>query len=282
VRNLPQSRRGRHRSNSDLNLHGAVYQGSVSGRFGNRKPPSSSYATLSPCFDYSADLGVFFGGNFWDGRATGWNLGSPAAEQAQGPFLNPVEQAVPDSTELVSRVCGSDYGDLFRKCTERARARTRSRVTLRWPLSIAAFEGSKEMNPFSSKYDLSLAGKATLEPLEQQALRCSTTAASAPVATSTMPPPPRPSPTSLSTTWEFLRILRIHSTAWTNLGRWQAVQPSRIQLGGSGLGGFLARWSRIPRGGRCLTSRRPCTTCLMPQSPRWFRTPRQAPGTDSA
>jgi cytochrome c peroxidase len=156
--------------NSDLNLHGAVYQGSVSGRFGNRKPPSSSYATLSPCFDYSADLGVFFGGNFWDGRATGWNLGSPAAEQAQGPFLNPVEQAVPDSTELVSRVCGSDYGDLFRQVHGASACQNAEQGYAALALSIAAFEGSKEMNPFSSKYDLSLAGKATLEPLEQQGL----------------------------------------------------------------------------------------------------------------
>jgi cytochrome c peroxidase len=29
---------------------------------------------------------------FWDGRATGWTLGDPLAEQAQGPFLNPLEQ----------------------------------------------------------------------------------------------------------------------------------------------------------------------------------------------
>ena len=39
--------------------------------------------------------GLFVGGNFWDGRATGEILGSPAAEQAKGPFLNPVEQALP-------------------------------------------------------------------------------------------------------------------------------------------------------------------------------------------
>jgi cytochrome c peroxidase len=29
---------------------------------------------------------------FWDGRATGWTLGDPLAEKAQGPFLNPLEQ----------------------------------------------------------------------------------------------------------------------------------------------------------------------------------------------
>lgn len=34
---------------------------------------------------------------FWDGRATGWTLGDPLAEQAQGPFLNPLEQAIPNA-----------------------------------------------------------------------------------------------------------------------------------------------------------------------------------------
>jgi cytochrome c peroxidase len=35
---------------------------------------------------------LFEGGNFRDGRPTGEKLGNPAADQAQGPFLNPVEQ----------------------------------------------------------------------------------------------------------------------------------------------------------------------------------------------
>src|SRR5512143_1684791 len=31
-----------------INRAGAVYEGSVFGRFGNRKPPATSYATLAP------------------------------------------------------------------------------------------------------------------------------------------------------------------------------------------------------------------------------------------
>ena len=34
---------------------------------------------------------TWIGGMFWDGRATGWSLGSPLADQARGPFLNPIE-----------------------------------------------------------------------------------------------------------------------------------------------------------------------------------------------
>ena len=79
---------------SAVNAAGSVYEGSIAGRFGDRKPPTSAYATPSPVF--FNDKGTFTGGNFWDGRATGEILGNPAADQALGPFLNPVEQALPD------------------------------------------------------------------------------------------------------------------------------------------------------------------------------------------
>ena len=35
---------------SDLNAAGTVYEGSIPGAFGDRKPPSSAYATQSPIF----------------------------------------------------------------------------------------------------------------------------------------------------------------------------------------------------------------------------------------
>ena len=88
--------------------HGAVYEGSIPGRFGDRKPPSAAYATLSPIL-YQDKKGLWIGGNFWDGRATGAVLGNPAADQALGPFLNPAEQALPDSACVVYRVCAASY-----------------------------------------------------------------------------------------------------------------------------------------------------------------------------
>jgi cytochrome c peroxidase len=96
---------------SHINAAGAVYEGSIAGRFGDRKPPSSAYSTLSPVFHLSRRArGLFVGGSFWDGRATGERLRSPAAEQAQGPFLNPVEQALPDAACVVYRIREeSDY-----------------------------------------------------------------------------------------------------------------------------------------------------------------------------
>ena len=88
---------------SALNVDGAVYEGSISGRFGNRKPPSSAYATHSPILHYviKKKAALFIGGNFWDGRATGEKLGNPAADQAQGPFLNPPGAGTP----LVNGCC---------------------------------------------------------------------------------------------------------------------------------------------------------------------------------
>ncbi len=180
-----------------INAHGAVYEGSIRGEFGNRKPPSSAYATLAPIF--YADFGnrllgdndeelalepLFVGGNFWDGRATGWELGNPAADQAQGPFLNPVEQALPDAACVVYRVCEGRYGDLFKEVwnpavcqiswprnINRECRKTDGMVQLspqdrnkvdqaydRVALSVAAFEGSKESNAFTAKVDAHRAG----------------------------------------------------------------------------------------------------------------------------
>jgi cytochrome c peroxidase len=98
---------------STINAGGAVYEGSILGRFGNRRPPSSAYATPAPILHFviekKKDPPLFIGGNFWDGRATGEKLGNPAADQAQGPFLNPLEQALPDSACVVYRVCSATY-----------------------------------------------------------------------------------------------------------------------------------------------------------------------------
>src|SRR5512147_639445 len=53
---------------SSTNAHGAVYEGSVPGAFGARKPPSSAYATQSPILHLSGAKkhAVFTGGMFWD------------------------------------------------------------------------------------------------------------------------------------------------------------------------------------------------------------------------
>jgi cytochrome c peroxidase len=141
-----------------VNLKGAVYRGAEPLRFGNRKPPSSAYATFSPVFYFDEEAGEFVGGNFWDGRATGWRLGSPTAEQALGPYLNPVEHNMPSMVAVCQHIARSKIARLFIEvwgpgsldCSEAGAAVTYDRIAL----SIAAFEASQEKNPFSSKFDL--------------------------------------------------------------------------------------------------------------------------------
>ena len=139
------------------NVQGGVYRGAVPTRFGNRKPPSSAYATFAPVFHYDDIAGEFVGGNFWDGRATGEHLGNPAADQALGPFLNPVEQNMPSPQSVCEHVASARYAALFRQvwgpdaldCSPAGTAATYDRIGL----SIAAYEGSREVNAFSSRFD---------------------------------------------------------------------------------------------------------------------------------
>jgi cytochrome c peroxidase len=156
-------------SDSEINLHTAVYPGSIHTLFGNRKPPTAAYAGDSPNLYYDEAEEVWVGGMFWDGRATGEILGDPLAEQAQGPYLNPLEQALLDAQHLCLRVEEGDYTALFDEvwgegvleCVDNA-----DEVYIAIGRSVAAFERSSEVNPFTSKYDYYLAGEAELTELE--------------------------------------------------------------------------------------------------------------------
>lgn len=157
-----------------INLHGAVYRGADPKMFGNRKPPSAAYATFSPVFYHDAGEGVFVGGNFWDGRATGERLGSPAADQALGPFLNPVEHNNARKEDVLVQVAASSYsllweqvwGDPISYETEEDIERNYDRVGL----AIASYEASVEVSPFTSKYDYYLEGKVGLTEQEAHGL----------------------------------------------------------------------------------------------------------------
>jgi cytochrome c peroxidase len=153
-----------------INKHGAVYRGAVPQRFGNRKPPSAAYATLSPIFHYDAGEDLFVGGNFWDGRATGEVLGNPAADQALGPFLNPVEQNNTSKMAVLEQVAFSKYADLWENVWgEPVSYGTQAEIEKNYDrigLAIAAYEDSSEVNQFSSKYDYYLQGEVELTEQE--------------------------------------------------------------------------------------------------------------------
>jgi cytochrome c peroxidase len=184
---------------SALNETTGSYPGSVRTRFSNRVPQTHSYAALAPMLHYNPGQGDLVGGNFWDMRATGRRLGNPAAEQAEGPPTNPVEMALPDAACAVYRASQRPYRALFES------VRGVQAFGIRWPAdveavcdtpgpppdgrppvqldpadrgradttfdqmaqSIANYEVSADVTPFTSKFDAVQAGNATFTPQEQ-------------------------------------------------------------------------------------------------------------------
>ncbi|HSV85823.1 MAG TPA: cytochrome c peroxidase [Levilinea sp.] len=140
-----------------VNATTVVYLGALEDRFGGRKPPASAYAGHSPVLYYDEENEEWAGGMFWDGRATGWTYGDPLMEQAMGPFLNPLEQAMPNARLLCQRVSKADYAVEFLaiwgpdalNCAKDAQG-----AYERIGASVAAYERSHEVNPYSSKFDL--------------------------------------------------------------------------------------------------------------------------------
>lgn len=130
-----------------------VSEGINAGRFGDRNSPMSAYAMYAPIFHWDGGEGLFFGGQFWDGRATGLDLGDPLADQAVGPPLNPVEMANPDKATVIADVAASDYADLFEQVWGDGSLDDVETAYDQMGLSIAAFERTELFGQFSSKYD---------------------------------------------------------------------------------------------------------------------------------
>lgn len=140
---------------SAINAHGAVYPGSDPTLFGNRKPPSAAYAGDSSLLVYNSAQTAWFGGMFWDGRADGGVLGDPLAEQAKGPFLNPLEMGLSSAGELCSKVKAGTYAGLYEQVWGKDSLDC-SKAGLVYDnigISIAAYERSSEVNPYTSKFD---------------------------------------------------------------------------------------------------------------------------------
>jgi len=154
-----------------------IGEGAVAGVFGGRKPPSSSYATFSPILELK---GEYVGGLFWDGRATGAELGNPAAEQARGPFLADKEHnfnTVTGRRDLLMVIKNGSYYPLYKKVWGNdldmltADGDPASALVVKnynnVAFAIAAYEASSEVNQFSSKYDDVKAKKASFTAEEE-------------------------------------------------------------------------------------------------------------------
>jgi cytochrome c peroxidase len=183
-----------------VNLTMIAYPGSARYRAAKRTAQRYTYSHAFPVLSYNATQAAFFGGNFWDARATGYKLQAPDAEQAQGPPVDPLEMGFPDIACIAFRISSASYLPLFETvwgdsfninwpsntasicATPNGAAvfngsatpimlspddRTKaSNIYDHWGQSLSFLESSPDVSPFTSKFDAYLAGKYTLSSTE--------------------------------------------------------------------------------------------------------------------
>ena len=151
-----------------------IGEGAVIGAFGRRKPPTAAYATLVPVMDFDGES--FTGGLFWDGRATGLRLGSTAAEQALGPFLADKEQNHPGPASVLAKLKSNrSYLALWKAAFGASEIDLSNETAVlsnydKIGLAIDAYEGSSEVNQYSSKFDAFQAGRYTMNAQEAEGM----------------------------------------------------------------------------------------------------------------
>jgi cytochrome c peroxidase len=96
-----------------VNLTMIGYPGSYQFRAGKRNAQRYTYSPSFPVLNFNDAQAAFFGGNFWDSRATGYLLGSPDANQAQGPPVDTQEHALPDTACIAFRLQSAVYESFF-------------------------------------------------------------------------------------------------------------------------------------------------------------------------
>ncbi len=159
-----------------LNL--VVSEGSIPGLFGGRNAPSSAYAAFSPFFGWDGGAGLYVGGQFWDGRA------NTLKDQAKGPFLNPVEMAMPSQAAVLAAVADpmNPLSPVYQAQFQSVYGVDLVNLDLSNPILVGAvydmlaeaigdFEKSTELSAFTSKFDYVLAGMATFTKEERKGLK---------------------------------------------------------------------------------------------------------------
>ncbi len=190
---------------SELNQTTVAYPASVRYRFGSRRPKSYSYSPYSQIVHLDPNSHQFYGGNFWDQRATAWKLQNPSSQQAEEPPVDALELGLSDSACVVYRLSQASYLFLFKDvwgiditaikfpsnieeiCStptqgptdpdfagnvpldELSRSLVRT-VYDQFGMSIAANEAGPEVSPFNSKFDYAIThpDQQVLTPDEQQ------------------------------------------------------------------------------------------------------------------
>ena len=144
-----------------------VSAGSRAGVLGLRNALTNGYSSFIPPFSFRVKDGETdpLGGHFWDGRA------NTLAEQALGPFLAAREMNNPDSASVVRKVAASSYANLMRAEFGAGIFNTPDLAFQKIGEAIAAFEGTTGFQPFSSRYDDYVLGKATLADNELRGMK---------------------------------------------------------------------------------------------------------------
>ena len=120
---------------------------------GDRNSPTAAYGGYSPNLHWDEAKGMYVGGMFWDGRATGWTLNDPLAEQAQGPPLNPVEMNMPSKEAVIDVIRNARYVGLFYKVFGPDALDDVDRAYDYFGMALAAYERSSMVQKFSSRFD---------------------------------------------------------------------------------------------------------------------------------
>src|SRR5258705_6731089 len=179
-----------------VNLTMIAYPGSFRFRAGKRTAQRYTYAPFFPVLQFNAVQGLFFGGNFWDSRATGYLLRNPDAEQAQHPPVDTQEMMNPDTACIAFKLQQAAYRPLFEQLygeesleikfphnteeicatpggaavfgtdTQPAKLKPEDRLKANeafnhWGQALDAYEQSVQVSAFSSKFDAFLADPDT-------------------------------------------------------------------------------------------------------------------------
>lgn len=149
---------------ADPELDLPVSRGARPGVYGNRNDMTITYAAFVPPLHRNEE-DVWIGGLFWDGRA------NTLAQQAQGPPLNPLEMANPDTLTIAGKLRALSYATLFTEVYSPDALSDPHTAFNNMANAIAAYENTSEVSPFSSKYDLWLRDETELSKQELRGLK---------------------------------------------------------------------------------------------------------------
>jgi cytochrome c peroxidase len=176
-----------------VNLTMVAYPGTFRYRANKRTTMRYPYAPFFGVLQFNQTQGLFFGGEFWDARATGFKLESPDAEQAQHPPVDTGEMGFADTACIAFRIAEAPYRPLFELVwgadfdihwpsnTEKicstpggnfptampialsAVDRTKANnIYDHWGQSISLLEHTPDVSPFTSKFDAFLMNNYTM------------------------------------------------------------------------------------------------------------------------